>query len=94
MGLRLSEGLDVARMEAKTGYGLAPAAVGQLAQECLLESGASRVRVTAKRPAGFERNRRGACHRAYACALLRQDCTGKEPAGRGVADTLARLLAQ
>jgi oxygen-independent coproporphyrinogen-3 oxidase len=48
MGLRLSEGLDVARMEAKTGYGLAPPTVGQIAQDGLLENGASRVRVTRK----------------------------------------------
>jgi oxygen-independent coproporphyrinogen-3 oxidase len=48
MGLRLSEGLDLARLEAGTGFILAPAEIAGLEEEGLLETQASRVRVSSR----------------------------------------------
>ncbi|MGO9475479.1 MAG: radical SAM family heme chaperone HemW [Rhodomicrobium sp.] len=48
MGLRLSEGLNLARLEARTGYTLAPAELVQLENDGLLSREGSRVSVSSR----------------------------------------------
>ncbi len=48
MGLRLSEGMDVQRLQARTGYGPQPAKLAELEEEGLLLKEGSRVRVTGR----------------------------------------------
>ncbi len=48
MGLRLSEGMDVHRLQARTGYSLQPAKLAELEEEGLLLKEGSRVRVTGR----------------------------------------------
>ncbi len=48
MGLRLREGLEAQRLQAKTGYSLAPSSVAALAEEGLLAMEGCRILVTAR----------------------------------------------
>ncbi len=48
MSLRLSEGMDVHRLQARTGYGPQPAKLAELEGEGLILKAGSRVRVTAR----------------------------------------------